>query len=192
MENVYESCPKFENDRWLLRFVEKGDANDLLAVYSDKNALPFFNSDNCEGDNFYYPTKERMEQAIDFWLYSYRDQWFVRWTIIDKSVSKAVGTIELFHRKAEDAFRDVGVLRLDLGSGNEKAEVIREILPLVVPPAFELFDCREIISKVPIYAIERMKAFEAYGFRKSDACLVGSNGYAYNGYWTIKMETKAS
>ena len=24
--------------------------DDLLKVYSDKNALPFFNSDNCDGD----------------------------------------------------------------------------------------------------------------------------------------------
>ena len=27
-------------------------------VYGDKNALPFFNSDNCHGDNFYYPDEE--------------------------------------------------------------------------------------------------------------------------------------
>lgn len=37
-------------------------------MYSDKNALPFFNSDNCHGDNFYYPNEDRMRQAIKFWL----------------------------------------------------------------------------------------------------------------------------
>ena len=58
MNNVYEECPILENDRFLLRFVTKEDATDLLKVYSDKNALPFFNSDNCHGDNFYYSTKE--------------------------------------------------------------------------------------------------------------------------------------
>ena len=71
MENVYENCPKFENDKYLIRFVERTDADGLLEVYSDKNALPFFNSDNCDGDNFYYPTKERMDNAIVFWLRSY-------------------------------------------------------------------------------------------------------------------------
>lgn len=61
MLNVYEYCPKFESEDYLIRFVDKGDTEDLLTVYSDKNSLPFFNSDNCDGDNFYYPTKDRME-----------------------------------------------------------------------------------------------------------------------------------
>ncbi len=51
MKNVYEECPRFENERWLLRFVKASDSEDLLKVYGDKNALPFFNSDNCDGDN---------------------------------------------------------------------------------------------------------------------------------------------
>lgn len=66
MSNVYEKCPKFENEQFLLRFVEETDALDLLEVYSDKNALPFFNSDNCHGDNFYYPTEEITEVLVYF------------------------------------------------------------------------------------------------------------------------------
>ena len=102
MTGVYKECPSFENDKYLIRFVDAKDADDLLEVYSDKNALPFFNSDNCDGDNFYYPTKEKMLSAIDFWLRSYETKWFVRWTVIDKTISKAIGTIEMFHRKADD------------------------------------------------------------------------------------------
>ena len=52
MSDVYKSCPTFENNRFLLRFSQLDDASDLVSVYSDKNALPFFNSDNCHGDNF--------------------------------------------------------------------------------------------------------------------------------------------
>ncbi len=63
MINVYEKCPIFESDAYLLRLVQEEDIDDLLEVYSDKNALPFFNSDNCHGDNFYYPTRERMQFA---------------------------------------------------------------------------------------------------------------------------------
>ena len=47
MSDVYKNCPAFENDRFLLRFSQLNDASDLVSVYSDKNALPFFNSDNC-------------------------------------------------------------------------------------------------------------------------------------------------
>ena len=59
MSDVYENCPAFENDKFLLRFSQLDDAEDLVSVYSDKNALPFFNSDNCHGDNFYYPNEDR-------------------------------------------------------------------------------------------------------------------------------------
>ena len=187
MGNVYEKCPTFENDKWLLRLVVKEDSDDLISVYGDKAALPFFNSDNCHGDNFYYPTKEKMDSAIDFWIYSYKEKYFVRWSIIDKSTSKAVGTIEMFHRDPNGDFGHVGLIRLDLGSAYENADDIKSVLELIIPPAFEMFDCSEIISKVPIYAVERVQAFSDYGFEKSDICLIGGNDkYAYNGYWSYK------
>ena len=44
--NIYEQCPEFESERFLFRLFQNEDCDDLLKVYSDKNALPFFNSDN--------------------------------------------------------------------------------------------------------------------------------------------------
>ena len=41
MTDVYSKCPSFEDDRYLLHLVEEKDTDDLLEVYSDKNALPF-------------------------------------------------------------------------------------------------------------------------------------------------------
>lgn len=187
MANVYKNCPQFENENYLLRFVEREDVNDLLEVYSDKNALPFFNSDNCDGDNFYYPTIENMENAINFWIRSYQTKWFVRWTIIDKRTSKAIGTIEMFHRISDDPFNDMGVFRLDVRNDYENSEILNELTGLFIPHAYELFDCDEIITKIPIYAVERLKAMQSYGFTKSKYLMVGTNDhYAYNGYWTIK------
>ena len=55
--NIYETCPTLESEKYILRSVKDTDCDDLLTVYSDKRALPFFNSDNCDGDNFYYDTK---------------------------------------------------------------------------------------------------------------------------------------
>lgn len=162
------------------------DAEDLVSVYSDKNALPFFNSDNCHGDNFYYPNEDRMRQAIKFWLSSYSSKWFVRWTIIDKEKHEAIGTIEVFHRSANDNFNHVGVLRLDLKSEYETSEEIFTIMNLIVPPTFDLFECEEIITKVPVYAVERIEAMKRVGFKKSTKLLVGTmDGYAYKDYWTI-------
>lgn len=184
MNPIYEEVPVFENNDYLLRFVIPEDAKDLLKVYSDKNALPFFNSDNCHGDNFYYSTIERMNESIQFWLYSYKEKYFVRWAIVEKKSNTAIGTIELFHRTAEDSFNHTGVLRLDLRSDLEKAEVIQNIAGLIVPPAYDLFDTDKIITKVPMYAIERQEAFEKSGFTKSEEFMIGTNDkYAYKDYW---------
>lgn len=100
--NVYKRCPILENERYRLRLSIKEDAKDLLKTYSDPNAVPFFNADNCHGDDFYYTTIERMSQAIDFWICAYNNGWFVRWTIIDKQEEIAVGTIEAFRRESND------------------------------------------------------------------------------------------
>lgn len=35
-----------------------------------------------------------MKQAVDLWIFSYNERYFVRWTIIDKETNEAVGTIE--------------------------------------------------------------------------------------------------
>ena len=47
MDSVYVSCPEFENKRFNLRFISIDDCDGLLKVYSDKKAVPLFNSDNC-------------------------------------------------------------------------------------------------------------------------------------------------
>lgn len=136
--NIYETCPVLESGKFLLRLVENKDSDDLLKVYSDKNALPFFNSDNCDGDNFYYATKERMAEALDFWNLSY-----------------------------------------------EKEDILFDIISLITPRLSELLGCKGILTKAPIYAVERIKAIQKAGFTKSEHLLIGKTGYAYDGYWTI-------
>lgn len=184
--NIYETCPILENETFLLRLVENEDCDDLLRVYSDKNSLPFFNSDNCDGDNFYYETKERMKEALGFWNLSYQNGWFVRLSIVDKTISNVIGTIELCLRVSDDEFHNMGILRIDVRSDYEKEEVLYDIVELIIPHISEMLGCNGIITKVPIYAVERMKAIQKAGFTKSEHLLIGKSGYAYDGYWTIK------
>ena len=183
MKSVYDEVPVFENEDFILRFVTIDDAKDLLEVYSDKNALPFFNSDNCHGDNFYYQTIERMKDAINFWLDSFKNKWFVRWSIIEKKTNKAVGTIELFNREGNDNFNHAGVLRLDLKSDYEQADKIEKIVKEIIEAAFTLFDTKKIITKIPLYAVERKAAFEKLGFENTDELLIGIDNFAYKDYW---------
>lgn len=184
MENIYKCEARFENDSFLLRYVAEKDVDDLLEVYSDKNALPFFNSDNCHGDNFYYPTRERMAQAMEFWRFSYEQGYFVRWSIVDKKRRKVIGTVELFTRQESDGLNG-GVLRLDLRSDCENRETIESILALLLPRVPEYFGDM-VITKAPIYAVERIAALWEVGFVPSERLLVGHDGYAYNGYWVKK------
>ncbi len=187
---LYEYLPVYENDGFLLRPVEKEDCSDLLEVYSDKNALPFFNSDNCDGDIFYYADENRMADAMKFWQTAYENQWFARWAIVDKTVSKTVGTIELCLRASDDVFNGAGILRIDVRSGYEREEPLYGIGSLIIPPAFALSECHELITKVPVYAVERASAMRRLGFRKSEHYLIGKTGYAYDGYWSLLPPSK--
>ena len=198
--NPYEKCPVFENENYLLRLVEPSDRADLLLVYSDEKAVPYFNSDNCNGDDFHYTTTERMKSAIDFWLLCYAQKGFVRWAVIHKKASRAdgsaggiaddiacaIGTVELFNRQAADYFNNCGLLRLDLRSDYEQAESIREILSLVVPSAFELFDCQMIATKIPPFAACRMEAAKTLGFTACREKLIGGDdGREYGDYFVL-------
>lgn len=185
--NLYEACPTLESGRFVLRPVTGDDCTDLLGVYSDKNALPFFNSDNCHGDNFYYATPERMAEAIKFWLYSYENGWFIRWAIVDRDASKVIGTVEACQRASDDSdpFNGAGILRIDVKSGYEREDTLAEIAGLILPTVFEGFGCGIIISKAPIYAVERVRAMQRLGFAKSEHLLIGGDGHPYDGYWTL-------
>ncbi len=183
MTDPYVTCPTFENDRYLLRPVEPADVFDLLGVYSDEKAVPLFNSDNCHGDDFHYTTQERMQSAVDFWMEAYREKWFVRWVIVDQKDRKAVGTIELFNRQAQDYFNDCGLLRLDLRSDYENTAAVHDILSLIVPPAYDLFHCKMIATKVIPSAAPRREAVEKLGFAATQEALVGHDGTRYTDYY---------
>lgn len=184
--NPYETCPTFENENFVLRLVDSTDAADLLLVYSDEKAVPYFNSDNCDGDDFHYTSLERMQSAIAFWQSAYQGHGFVRWAIIDKSIHHAIGTIELFNREAKDYFNNCGLLRLDLRSDYERKESILEILHLIIKPAFELFDCKIMATKIPQFAPERKMAVEQLGFAESTEKLVGGNDQkVYMDYYVL-------
>ncbi len=189
--NVYEHCPEVMGDRFLLRLVEQADCGDLLKVYSDMAAVPLFNSDNCHGDDFCYRTFERMKQAVDFWLWSYEQRFFVRWSIVDKTAGCAVGTIELFHRDSEDSYNGSAVLRLDLRSDYEAEAEIADILCLIVPKAYEWFSADRVITKAKPMASARIETLKKMGFVPGDAPLAGHDGTRYGDYWVRAADGEA-
>ena len=155
-----------EGENYLVRKLEVRYTSDLLSVYSDEKSVPLFNSDNCNGDDFHYTSLERMQHAVEFWLWSYTNKYFVRFSIIDKRIQKVIRTIELFHRDSKDYFNRCGLLRLDLKSD------------------YDLFDCDMVATKIPTFAGERKAAAVQNGFFATDKALVGGDdGKVYTNYY---------
>ena len=184
--NIYKFCPTLQNDKFLLRPVENRDAADLLKVYSDEQSVPFFNADNCHGDDFHYTTLERMQQALDFWVQAYQNGWFVRFAVVDVATNEAIGTIEEFKRDENDFFTDCGLLRLDLRSDYETFAAISSILSLITLPSFDLFGCSVVATKAVPNATERIQALTFFGFTKSAEPLIGHDGTKYYDYYVYK------
>lgn len=165
MIDVYEECPVYKNDLLTLRQTTLEDAAELLECYADPKAVPFFNSDNCHGDDFHYTLIERMKQAIEFWDFSYRNRYFVRWTVMANRTNEIIGTVEMFHRIAEDEFNHYGVLRIDLKSEYEKQEYIDAILKVVNASFYTLFNVKSILTKAFPAAKERLMALKENGYQ---------------------------
>lgn len=164
-KEIYEECPKYIKKLITLRQTNVEDALDLLKCYSDEKAVPFFNSDNCYGDNFYYTSIERMRKAIDFWNFSYKNKYFVRWTVILNDTSEKIGTIEMFHRIAVDEFNHYGLLRIDLQSIFETELIIDDILEIAKENFYMAFDVKAILTKAISDASERITALVKNGFQ---------------------------
>lgn len=164
MKNVYEECPTYQKGRVTLRQTNIHDAQELLKCYSDEKSVPFFNSDNCHGDDFHYTTMERMQRAIDFWDFSYQKKHFVRWTVLLNDTDEKIGTIEMFHRIADDQFNHYGILRIDLQSPHETHAVIDELIEIASENFYEVFDVEAILTKTFPNAAERTASLVKKGY----------------------------
>lgn len=175
--NVYNQCPTYKSDIVTLRQTTSDDAKELLKCYSDKKAVPFFNSDNCNGDDFYYTSIERMKQAIEFWNFSYVNRYFVRWTIILNDTNEIIGTIEMYHRIADDDFNHYGVLRIDLQSKHENQKTIDAILGITNESLYSLFDVKSILTKAYPTAQERVISLRKNGYIPLDRKFIIHDNY---------------
>jgi len=159
--NVYENCPSYETEHFILRLISSDDAADLLECYSDPKAQGFFNADRCTSD-FRYSTLEEMQNCIEDWLYAYQNGYFVRFSIMDKTKFKAVGTVEIFGGT-------YGVLRIDIRSDYEDESYLSELIQ-TANAFFDDFDCKKIVSKAIPEATERISALRKNGYAHCPKC----------------------
>ncbi|MCL2672025.1 MAG: GNAT family N-acetyltransferase [Clostridiales bacterium] len=160
----YKNCPVYETEHFTLRLISDADADDLFVCYSDVKAWDIFNADRCTSD-FRYTTREQMTQCLRDWLYCYENGYFIRFSIIDKSTKKAVGTIEMFGDSTFLDGKSGGVLRIDLASPYEIEQQIGELLATANHHFFTLFNVKTILTKAIPAATERRAALLAAGYK---------------------------
>lgn len=181
MNDIYLECPVYKNDLITLRQTSLSDVPELLNCYSDKKAVPLFNSDNCHGDDFYYDTIDKMRKAVEFWDFSYMKKYFVRWTVILNETEEKIGTIEMFHRIADDEFNHYGVLRIDLQSKYEALPVLGSILQIAKENFYIAFNVSSILTKAVPEATVRIGALLNNGFKP-----LNKKFMIYNNYFVLE------
>lgn len=160
----YEKCPVLETTNFTLRLVQMNDAKDLLKCYSNLRTKEIFTADKYIRD-FRYQTLEDMNECIRFWLDEYQNRIYIRFSILDKKTSHAIGTVEMFN--ATGHLTDcgaLGVLRLDLTSQYEERPYIQELLELCTTSFYGLFDAKLIVTLAIPSAKERISALHALCF----------------------------
>lgn len=162
----YSNCPAIETANFIFRLVKQNDAEDLLKCYSDPKAQELFNYVNCSSD-FRFNTIEEMNEMINFWLIDYSQQAYVRFSIIDKSTKRAIGTIEIFGKIGQYKV-DRGILRIDVESSYENKAMLSEIIDMCLENFYLLFDLKEIATRIIPKAADRIEAFKNKGFQYSD------------------------
>ena len=159
--NPYNVCPTYESKHFLLRLVSLEDAEGLLECYQDPKAQVLFNSDNCDTD-FCFKTAYEFKNYIAVWIRAYEKEEFVRFSIVDKALGKAVGTIEIFGMVG--AYHSpFGVLRLDICSKYEQVVFLHELIHIADCFFYE-FGCEKIVTKAIPDAVERINALTQNGY----------------------------
>ena len=162
MQNIYENCPTFETRSFMIRLVDKRDANDLLTCYSDLKSQELFNADGCTGDFRMFKIDD-MKACLTAWLDAYDDEQYIRFAVIDKLYGKAIGTIEMFGNIGKYK-TETGVLRIDLASNYENVHSLKELIDVCVINFYILFDVHTIVTKAIDKAESRIKVLKDTGF----------------------------
>lgn len=168
--DVYEKCPTYETDSFVLRLVRMEDAEDLLDCYGDKLAVGRMNADFCTSE-FYFTTLDQMRDCIQFWLNEYQNGAYVRFALIYKLSNKVVGTVEIFGG-------EYGVLRIDLASKYEQNNFIEEITALAVSDFIYDFHIEKLVVKAE-HTPKRLEVFKKYAFTKAKTFRPGLGYYEY-------------
>jgi predicted amidohydrolase/RimJ/RimL family protein N-acetyltransferase len=178
-KDIYNYCPEYRNTQITLRKTTREDAGALIKCYSDEKAVPLFNSDNCNGDDFHYTSLEQLYRTMDLWETSYNTRRFVRWTVIANESHEGIGTIEMFGRGPAPGIGRFGILRIDLRSDNESRPVIADILEIAEAYFCDAFNVNTILTKAIPRATSRIQTLLDMGYKPYQGALLKHGDYFF-------------
>lgn len=188
-EAPFIQCPQYQSKHFLIRKMEMGDAPALFACYSDKEAAKFFNGDAC-GDDFYYTNYEKFLDCIKFWESRYEVADFVRFSVVEKEMRKAVGMVEICPSKKYSVDEKwIGILRIDMKSEYEYA--YEEILLCLLQNIYKDFGVEAVLTKAQECAEHRKQVLKAHQFVFAmDECNISYKDYYIRYESNEKEDTK--
>lgn len=144
----------------MIQALNKDHQEDLYQVYSDKITRLQMNKDF---DRVSYDTFDQFKTHLDKWIKAYDQRQVIRWVISHKESQKLIGCMTLCPSPASLQFFDgtcsTGLLKLDLLSGFNSQDQMRELYSLTNTDIIELFGIEKIITKAidsdRIYALDQ-------------------------------------
>ena len=147
----------------MLRQVREEDAEELLEFFrEDLVGWKFFDRANDMLDE--------MRKCIKSWLSAYANRTYIRFTAVDKTTGKAIGSIEIYdniHREKKwklEAVRHGFVMHINLALPYETRESIGELLKLADDKFFRLFGFNHLLIRAVPGANERIAALLLFGY----------------------------
>jgi len=171
----YARCPEFETEHMKFRQVREEDAEELLhAFYGDLSEWMFYGQEMT--NRIFasrHATVDEMRRCISVWLDEYRNKYYIRFSVIDKTTKKAIGTIEVFNNAGS---KDDSYLHIDLSAPYETQQFISELLALADKELFKIFNIKNLLIQAVPAAKERIAALQTYGYRPYE-CKAGGIHY---------------
>lgn len=148
--NLFINCPVYEAEQLRFRKVSLEDTQQLFQVYKDPITLAHMNNDNC-GGKWPCHSPEVVRAGIQGWEREYDERFYIRWTIVNTLTQECIGTLELAPYPNTTRFFDgqcqSGILRVDVKSDLEKAEIFQAIFKMSIKHMFLDFDLQYILTK---------------------------------------------
>ncbi|MFD2882241.1 hypothetical protein ACFTAO_50675 [Paenibacillus rhizoplanae] len=95
-----------------------------------------------------------------------KEKYYVRFSIVNKSTAKSIGTIEFLQGMNLKKHGNIGILRLDLGSEFEISNVITELLQMIEDYFFyDYFGANSIVTKAIPFGEQRRLSLKQLGYQ---------------------------